>query len=80
MHREFLIWLLFLTPLLLPEIASASSPDIYNREQLESFTDGVMFTSMQTQGVVGAVVSVVADGELLFSKGYGYSDVEKKHP
>jgi CubicO group peptidase (beta-lactamase class C family) len=37
-----------------------------------------MYTSMQDQHVAGAVLSVVADGELIFSKGYGYSNVQKQ--
>lgn len=61
-------------------VASATLPNLRDREQLENFSDGVMYTSMQSQHVAGAVLSVVADGELLFSKGYGYSDVEKQLP
>lgn len=66
--------------LLFTAIANASPPDLRDREQLESFSDGVMYASMQNHHVAGAVLSVVADGELLFSKGYGYSDLEKKAP
>lgn len=33
---------------------------------------------MQDQHVAGAVLSVVVDGELIFSKGYGYSNVQKQ--
>jgi len=57
-----------------------ATPDLTNPDHLESFSDGVMFTSMQNHHVAGAVVSVVADGNLIFSKGYGYSDVEKELP
>lgn len=73
-------FLLKLAVLLFTTVASANSPDLRDREQLENFSDGVMYTSMQNQHVAGAVLSVVVDGELLFSKGYGYSDVEKQLP
>lgn len=47
---------------------------------LESFLDGVMPLQLAREDIAGAVISVVKDGKVLFSKGYGYSDVEKKTP
>ena len=47
---------------------------------LETFLDGVMPLQLKREDVAGAVISVVKDGKLFFSKGYGYSDVEKKVP
>lgn len=73
-------FLILLAVLFFTTVASANPPDLRDREQLENFSDGVMYTSMQSQHVAGAVLSVVADGKLLFSKGYGYSDVEKQLP
>lgn len=32
------------------------------------------------EDIAGAVISVVKDGKVLFAKGYGYSDVEKRTP
>lgn len=58
----------------------AAPADIRQLDQLESFVDGVMYTSMQNHHVAGAVVSIVADGEAIFSKGYGYSDLQQKTP
>jgi len=72
------IRLIPLAVLLLSTTVNAVLPDLRDRAQLESFSDGVMYTSMQNHHVAGAVVSVVADGKLIFSKGYGYSDVEEK--
>jgi CubicO group peptidase (beta-lactamase class C family) len=37
-------------------------------------------SALKRSGVAGAVVVVVRDGQVLFSKGYGYSDVAKKTP
>ena len=35
---------------------------------------------LEQADIAGAVVAVVKDGQLLFSRGYGYSDYEKKVP
>lgn len=45
---------------------------------VEAFLDGLMPMQLERENVAGAVISVVKDGKLLFSKGYGYSDVAKK--
>jgi CubicO group peptidase (beta-lactamase class C family) len=47
---------------------------------LEAFLDGLMPQQIERADIAGAVVSVVKDGKVLFEKGYGYSDVEKKTP
>jgi CubicO group peptidase (beta-lactamase class C family) len=49
-------------------------------EELEGFIDGVMSDEMQMNHIPGAVVAVVKDGELIFEKGYGYSDYENRVP
>lgn len=45
-----------------------------------AFLDGVMPLQLQREDIAGAVIVVVKDGQVLFSKGYGYSDVEKRTP
>ncbi|MFZ4773291.1 MAG: serine hydrolase domain-containing protein [Chlamydiia bacterium] len=47
-------------------------------EDLGPFLDGLIPLQLEQAHVAGAVVSVVKDGKLLFAKGYGYADVEKK--
>jgi CubicO group peptidase (beta-lactamase class C family) len=47
---------------------------------VESFLDGLMPLQLQREDVAGAVITIVKDGKLFFTKGYGYSDVEKKTP
>jgi CubicO group peptidase (beta-lactamase class C family) len=47
---------------------------------VEAFLDGVMPLQLAREDIAGAVIAVVKDGKLLFAKGYGYSDVEKKIP
>jgi CubicO group peptidase (beta-lactamase class C family) len=47
---------------------------------LETFLDGLMPLQLEHADIAGAVVAVVKDGKLLFAKGYGYSDYERKVP
>jgi CubicO group peptidase (beta-lactamase class C family) len=49
-------------------------------EDLGAFLDGLIPLQIQRADIAGAVVAVTKDGKLLFSKGYGYSDVAKKAP
>ncbi|MGH9816578.1 MAG: serine hydrolase domain-containing protein, partial [Candidatus Acidiferrales bacterium] len=51
-----------------------------NAAELEAFLDGIMSAHMQAQEIPTAVVAVVKDGKLFFSKGYGYADREKRTP
>jgi CubicO group peptidase (beta-lactamase class C family) len=51
-----------------------TAPDV------EAFLDGVMPLQLQRENIAGAAIVVVKDGKILFSKGYGYSDVEKRTP
>ena len=43
--------------------------------EVEAFFDGVMAEQLESYHIPGATVAVVADGELLFAKGYGYADL-----
>jgi len=49
-------------------------------DDLGAFLDGLMPQEIEHADIAGAVVAVVKDGKLLFAKGYGYADVEKKIP
>jgi CubicO group peptidase (beta-lactamase class C family) len=44
--------------------------------ELESFIDGIMSIQMEDHHSAGAVVTVVKDGEVFFTKGYGYADYD----
>jgi CubicO group peptidase (beta-lactamase class C family) len=48
-----------------------------DRADLEAFLDGVIAAQKDATHLVGATVSVVVNGELFFSKGYGYADLAK---
>jgi CubicO group peptidase (beta-lactamase class C family) len=47
---------------------------------LSDFVDGVMAQQIATREVAGAVVTVVHRGRVLFTRGYGFADVEKGIP
>lgn len=49
-------------------------------DDVAAFLDGIMPQQLAREDIAGAVISVVKDGKVLFAKGYGYSDVEKKTP
>jgi CubicO group peptidase (beta-lactamase class C family) len=48
--------------------------------EMQAFMDGFMASEMSEKHVPGAVIVVVKDGEVFFSKGYGYADLEKRVP
>lgn len=57
-----------------------ADPSIKDKESLEAFLDGIVTTTMEDSHIAGAVVGVMADGEVILKKGYGYADVENKLP
>jgi len=48
--------------------------------QLEAYVDGVIGKAMQEKAVAGLTLSIVRDGKVVLSKGYGYANVESKVP
>ena len=62
--------------------ATSVTPDVHTltAQDLAAFTDGIVPQQLKREDIAGAVVLVVKDGTVLFQKGYGYSDVEKKTP
>ncbi len=57
-----------------PRVGSMTIPD------LESFLDGAMAQQIASREVAGAVVTVVRDGKILFSRGYGMADLDRSIP
>lgn len=49
-------------------------------EDLTVFFDDRVPQRLEAGGIAGAVVIVVKDGRILFSKGYGFADVRSKRP
>lgn len=65
------------------QTATATAPvrvDAARLAGLREFVDGVMAQQLAAREVAGAVVTVVHDGKVLFSRGYGFADVAKKQP
>src|SRR5208337_1733911 len=50
------------------------------QEDVEAFLDGVVPIQLQKGDIAGAVVVVVKDGQVLFAKGYGFSDMKGRKP
>lgn len=59
---------------------SDADSGLLNPVLLENFFDGLMNDHLKSKHAAGAVVAVVKDGKLVFSKGYGYSDYATKQP
>ena len=49
-------------------------------DDLSAYLDGILPLQLKQEDIAGAVVLVIKDGKVLFQKGYGYADVEKKTP
>lgn len=49
-----------------------------DRAELEAFLEGLMVSNMESYHIAGATLAVVKDGEVFFTKGYGYADVKEK--
>ncbi|HEX2993227.1 MAG TPA: serine hydrolase, partial [Anaerolineales bacterium] len=64
----------------LPVHAAPVSVGITTAAEMEAFLDGVIDSQMKENHVPGAVVTVVKDGVVFLSKGYGYADLETRVP
>jgi CubicO group peptidase (beta-lactamase class C family) len=49
-------------------------------EDVQTHFDSIMALLMKREGIAGAAVTVVNDGKILFARGYGYADIERKVP
>lgn len=63
-----------------PELNVAAPRGPTDSAELEAFLDGVMAAHMSDKHIAGATVSVVRDGRVLLSKGYGFADVGERRP
>jgi CubicO group peptidase (beta-lactamase class C family) len=72
-----------LPPKEVPAAAPAPQPSPNGLHEMtaadvESFLDGIVPLQLKQSDIAGATISVVKDGKVLFAKGYGYADVQKK--
>jgi CubicO group peptidase (beta-lactamase class C family) len=61
-------------------VASPNGAHELTAPDVEAFLDGLVPLQLKQADIAGATISIVKDGKLVFSKGYGYADVEKKKP
>lgn len=62
------------------QLLSPPSHVLTNVTELQAFLDELMNEQMETLDIPGAVVAVVKDDALLFSKGYGLADLARQQP
>lgn len=72
----FLSFLMIVTSLLSPKTAVAQT----GPAELELFFDDAVQTKLEANELAGMTIVVVKDSEVLFSKGYGYANVEQQIP
>ena len=60
--------------------ASGQQQGPTDRHEMARFLGGLVRREMHSQHIAGAAVSVVKDGRLFFTKGYGYADLDNNVP
>ncbi|MDR9419407.1 serine hydrolase domain-containing protein [Gracilimonas sp.] len=70
---------LFLLPILLLWISGCNTPDPGTQQDINA-ADEVLQTYVEEHNIPGMSVSVYRDGDIIWSKGYGYMDVENQVP
>jgi len=69
-----------------PALAASATPlpapasRLTDPHDLETFLDGMLAAQLKDDHIPGATVSVVKDGKVLFAKGYGYADIQRREP
>ncbi|WP_414588635.1 serine hydrolase domain-containing protein [Scytonema sp. PCC 10023] len=63
-----------------PVAPAATAPGLNDPQEFAAFIDNIFNEEISKSHVPGAVISVVKDGKLFFTKGYGYANLEKKIP
>src|SRR6476469_9770851 len=58
--------------------SGAAARGIRDPVELDRFIDGVMASALRDTHVAGGIVAVVHDGRVVLTKGYGWSDVERR--
>lgn len=83
-HRNLasavLLGILSLNCAVFPSTVQTKNTISINGNELESLCDPIFAEQMAKLHIPGAVVAVVKDGKITFTKGYGYADMEKKTP
>src|SRR5262245_24768467 len=72
-----LVFLLALSALFVPTACRARP---LTRAEVAVFADSVIAAGMAEENIPGAALVVVQDGRVLYQRGYGFADVDKKRP
>ena len=72
--------LLATTVLVLAAPPVTADPPPIDTRSVRAFFDAAFAAQIQEHRIVGAVVSVVHDGEVIFKQGYGWADLETRVP
>jgi CubicO group peptidase (beta-lactamase class C family) len=64
----------------LPENPVPGGPPALTKADADAWLDGYVPYALRSGDIAGAVVAVVANGQLLTARGYGYADVAKRRP
>ncbi|MFN8492737.1 MAG: serine hydrolase domain-containing protein [Caldilineaceae bacterium] len=73
-------FLIFLNAFPSPVLAQAQATPTLTPTELRAFLDGLINTQLAIYHIPGATVSVVQNGKLVFTQGYGYADVARQTP
>ena len=60
--------------------APAKPSNLEDRQELAAFVNDYFQSQLAKSNIPGAAISIVKDGEILFTQGYGYADLEGKIP
>lgn len=72
--------LLLITLVSLLCLPPATNSQTLSRQDLERLFDPIFTSQLEKLHIPGAAISVVQDGKVVFAKGYGLADIEKKTP
>ena len=78
-HRRslFLTWFVLAFFVIIPQVCAA---DLESPEELEAFFDGALAIQLKNYNIPGATVALVKEDEIVFSKGYGFANLEEQIP
>ncbi len=78
-YHFFTVLLVFILCLQISPTTSvfADTPEPIHSGEYETFFDEFLLEQMAAENIAGATVTVVQNGELAFTKGYGYADIER---
>jgi CubicO group peptidase (beta-lactamase class C family) len=80
LQKIFIAFAIFLVNSTSGYAQNEQTGSLSNVRELEQFLDTIFMKEMEKGRIPGAVISIVRDGNILFSKGYGFANLEKKTP